>query len=1080
MPGEKDLSVQSTFSLPVKADTFYGKCWWSDEVFPGSQQGYRDFVLISEFSELEGPLPLAVVSESCYVDLKMHGDDLGQEKLETLGLERFDFNAFALRVVSTDRGVDFQDVSALNKSDDLQTPSELLSQQETAKGAFSIPDDTQVYFEDSDLKFFAFTHHLTLFDINARGYVHPVALSYVTRDPEKIMTRFELFMDRFNEVSRLMKKGNYANFILDLKHRLLDLDFTEQTMMNHDDGGQNDDSAQHRPRLSLQAISQAETITKLMIDTMETYASQYIQPADPSPDDPSSTVSTSSHLASVPAFATECTDIVEPAADYKPNLVDSLYPVPHFERKLRSLSQLCHEPTSQPEPPLLTRTPPATCPQDPSPPRHHQDTGRPSHRRSLPDTSLIPLASIIEPQGIIPDVPPASSSHLLFNHESNHDMYSEAIKCIADLTIDLGRSSITLQVEQETSRNADPLSHALTFGRVVTINMQHAHSTRRSSIASVGQEPPLIESNPSRINPDLTLTVSQPSPTNQSPTQSFYSPQSLSTQLWDKSSHLHLLSVIAKHRKYIHHVIYSLVTGRPVVIMGTKEDRGQTQHMVQALSVFVVGLSKNEHQIIPWYGGDSLTDDTLAAVKLVGVNKDLVDSSVYRLEISCLDMTQDEANLTTSPLYLDGHWIYDFLSKASLYKTDEAYLAYLHTVFMKMSLCAYIYYHLFLTEDEPAPEDQSGYASYLSVSSSMVDETSNAGTGDRPQLDKSSYRLFSMRRIINYLKRLEQFDDYFDQSIESSALSPSSAPEPAATTQHHLHQPQPSLSTSTANSVPLPTAPSSTLSTPANLLKTTTPDKDVVHPLATTQSLPAGLSPSPTTSNTTKKSAHTVSDLEDEATMSSDDNQITITIDNLQRQPSNAVSMVDHQPSQQQPPSIMQWDWKPPTRSATPSPTPHDHLDEPDLRRPSETISEFSTYLTASSIDSQFFSALYDLDRDDDSDQDRSWPDHDPYESSYLEDSEQDNDKEDHRPPLPPRPPRSASSTSPLQLQLPHPSTPATLPSQQSELDDTPSLASERRGQAFLNDRLRIIGDDQMIVQYLASFVLPSDNEMGS
>jgi hypothetical protein len=119
------LILFPSFRLPVKADTFFGKCWWSDEVFLGSQQGYRDFVLISEFSEMEGPVPLAVVSESTYVDLKEYtapsasSSEQGQQQqqqakhrlqmeadLHTLGLDRFDFNAFALRVVSTDRGAD--------------------------------------------------------------------------------------------------------------------------------------------------------------------------------------------------------------------------------------------------------------------------------------------------------------------------------------------------------------------------------------------------------------------------------------------------------------------------------------------------------------------------------------------------------------------------------------------------------------------------------------------------------------------------------------------------------------------------------------------------------------------------------------------------------------------------------------------------------------------------------------------------------------------------------------------------------------------------------------------------------------
>lgn len=103
-------------------------CWWSDEVLspadPNSSTLYRDFVLISEFSELEGPLPLAVVAKSSYIDLK-HYTDLGrhrqeeegsspdfarsslEQELKKIGLEYFDFNAFVLRVVSVDRSSEY-------------------------------------------------------------------------------------------------------------------------------------------------------------------------------------------------------------------------------------------------------------------------------------------------------------------------------------------------------------------------------------------------------------------------------------------------------------------------------------------------------------------------------------------------------------------------------------------------------------------------------------------------------------------------------------------------------------------------------------------------------------------------------------------------------------------------------------------------------------------------------------------------------------------------------------------------------------------------------------------------------------
>lgn len=118
-----------------------------------SSQLYKDFVLISEFSELEGPLPLAIVSHSTYIDLKHYTDNPTSiaDELRHMGLESFDFNAFVLRVVSVDRSSEYEHID----------PEFLLFTDSPC--SFSIPDDTQVYFTDSEHKFFAFVWYLFIF-----------------------------------------------------------------------------------------------------------------------------------------------------------------------------------------------------------------------------------------------------------------------------------------------------------------------------------------------------------------------------------------------------------------------------------------------------------------------------------------------------------------------------------------------------------------------------------------------------------------------------------------------------------------------------------------------------------------------------------------------------------------------------------------------------------------------------------------------------------------------------------------------------------------------------------------------------
>lgn len=91
----------------------------------------------------------------------------------------------------------------------------------------------------------------------------------------------------------------------------------------------------------------------------------------------------------------------------------------HFERKLRTLAQLCQDPEG--------------------------GMRRNGTRHNLPQTAVIPLASFIEPQ---PKKPSRIKRRSLSN-SITRDMYAEAIECIMDLVKYLGRDSVELDVEEE-------------------------------------------------------------------------------------------------------------------------------------------------------------------------------------------------------------------------------------------------------------------------------------------------------------------------------------------------------------------------------------------------------------------------------------------------------------------------------------------------------------------------------------------------------------------------------------------------------------------------------------------------------
>eukprot|EP00003_Mantamonas_plastica_P001025 TRINITY_DN1076_c0_g1_i2.p1 TRINITY_DN1076_c0_g1~~TRINITY_DN1076_c0_g1_i2.p1 ORF type:complete len:744 (+),score=241.92 TRINITY_DN1076_c0_g1_i2:853-3084(+) len=151
----------------------------------------QDFIILSEFSEQEGPIPLLVVPQ-------------GAEG-------RFNLNSFVLRIMAVDY------------------------QQKTEAGL--APEDTQVMICEQSEGAFAYVHHFTLHDVFARGYVRPVCLSYVTSDATKIMRNFDSFLSEFNEVAGLFKTGNKETFISDLDSRRLELlrakEFISDYEQNH-------------------------------------------------------------------------------------------------------------------------------------------------------------------------------------------------------------------------------------------------------------------------------------------------------------------------------------------------------------------------------------------------------------------------------------------------------------------------------------------------------------------------------------------------------------------------------------------------------------------------------------------------------------------------------------------------------------------------------------------------------------------------------------------------------------------------------------------------------------------------------
>lgn len=155
----------------------------------------RDFILISEFSEQVGPQPLLTIPN----DSKVFGT--------------FDLNYFSLRIMSVDYQASFVG----------HPPG-------SAYPKLNFVEDSKVVLGDSKEGAFAYVHHLTLYDLEARGFVRPFCMAYISADQHKIMQQFQELSTEFSKASECLKTGNRKAFAGELEKKLKDLDYTRTVL----------------------------------------------------------------------------------------------------------------------------------------------------------------------------------------------------------------------------------------------------------------------------------------------------------------------------------------------------------------------------------------------------------------------------------------------------------------------------------------------------------------------------------------------------------------------------------------------------------------------------------------------------------------------------------------------------------------------------------------------------------------------------------------------------------------------------------------------------------------------------------
>uniref|UniRef100_A0A3B3U758 Smith-Magenis syndrome chromosomal region candidate gene 8 protein homolog n=1 Tax=Poecilia latipinna TaxID=48699 RepID=A0A3B3U758_9TELE len=153
-------------------------------------QFHRDFILVAEFSEQVGPKPVLTIPNNPKI------------------IGSFDLNHFSVRIMS----VDYQASGPGHTSPALSGPR------------LNFSEDSRVILGDSADDSFAYVHHLTLYDLEARGMVRPFCMAYVCSDQRKLMENFSELSECFSQASDSLKTGNRQAFSSELQRKLQELE----------------------------------------------------------------------------------------------------------------------------------------------------------------------------------------------------------------------------------------------------------------------------------------------------------------------------------------------------------------------------------------------------------------------------------------------------------------------------------------------------------------------------------------------------------------------------------------------------------------------------------------------------------------------------------------------------------------------------------------------------------------------------------------------------------------------------------------------------------------------------------------
>lgn len=593
----------------------------------------------------------------------------------------FDLDALILRIMT----VDLQSVASVGE-----------------QNRFRITEDSQVILSEKSPTMFAFVHHFVLHDLNARGFVRPHCLIYITNDEDKLLKYYTRLSADFTKTCRLLKYGNQCNFVKDLDQREQDL---------------------------------VHTLGLLSEETHEIAEG-----------------STTSETAS--ANRVNVKSINQALGDINMVQLELARRPWDLEFKLKCDRQIQR---SRPQSPTRSRAYTASSPTS----YIREDCGTPDLEAEGNRTRSNSLVEAADVAPLEPTYTPQYATvlkHKMFNTELKDinqlcgPLYDVAKKKIQATLKRYRLKHNELLLGAEESRAVDfPTSFVLTIGRCLLLSFQLPNSkcdkgpkqdrnispdkltrdqrnySNLSNFTSMTSRSQFVDErdrshsvgahSAQSVYIDATEELRQPDVRYVGvdydvESISSYIPQNMMLKakrrqrLQNSAEHIALHSEykpgfgilrLRNHCSFLPHLIYSLLHGRTVVVIGNAKRESEVRAMITTLWLFVPGHSENE-KVISWRDSRPLQLADLAQVKLIGLSKQVhngLPKSVERY-VSVLDI---ESESFTSPKY-HGTLIGRLLHIGMEVNDERVLLATIHSEFLDWASVAFLYFHMHCLESK--------------------------------------------------------------------------------------------------------------------------------------------------------------------------------------------------------------------------------------------------------------------------------------------------------------------------------------------------------------------------------------------